>query len=537
VGLIESITRGAANFRADISGTPAPWDDYWYNPLGTGSAAGVRISAETVKGLASVLACVNIISRNVAMMPCKIFTYVASGGKKVVPHHPIYDLLLSRPNPRHTAFEWFQIMQGWYELRGNAYSEIVPGKRGAVDQLLPMHPDRVKVEKLSNGRLRYVYDDPLTSRTRNLVEEEVFHLRNWSDDGAVGQSTIAMAKDVFGVGLAQQDYSARFLKNDATSRLVLTGTNLKNKQDQELLRESWQSAQTGANRHKTAILPVGVDVKTISVSPKDALLLDSRKFSRIEICSIFGVPPHLIGETEKTATYASVEQFNIMFAVQCILPRLVNWEQTIQRDLILDDRYFAKFSMAALMRGDNATRANFYMAGFNNGWFNQDDIREMEDLNPTDSPGAQTYFRSANIVPLEQVTAPAPVLPEDEDDEESETADPETDPSADDGEQPEAAARLRLMASSAADRCVRKEIAALRRLGRDCARAEEISAFYDQHSRFVAEVMKLDVAAVRKHLEFYERGFNATKSPIEFLNGVALTAPAALLDLAMKGSK
>ena len=370
--LVDRISRAWHGFRADVSGTPAPWDDYWYNPLGSASASGMRITADTAKRIGAVLACVGVIGRNLGMMPCKIFTEAPDGSKKVVDHHPLYDVLYSTPNNFQTAFEFKQMMQGHLELRGNAYAEIKPGPRGAVDQLIPMHPDRVVVEQLKpSGRLRYRYNDPLTGTTRILMgapDSEVFHLRNFSDDGRMGQSTVSMACDVFGVALARQDYSARFLKNDARPPFVFEGTNFRDKEAERRFREAWQEGQTGANRHKGGLLPPGVSIKELGVKPIDAQMLDAMKFSRIDCCSIFGVPPHLIGETEKTATYASVEQFNIMYAVHCILPRLVLWEQAIQRDLLTSSSISPSSRWqrccAATRRADSLlTRSRFRTAG------------------------------------------------------------------------------------------------------------------------------------------------------------------------------
>jgi len=535
VSLIESITRGAIGFRADASGTPAPWDDYWYSPLGYDSATGMRVSPESAKRLAAVHACVSIISRNIAMMPCRLYTSMAGDGKKVVVHHPVYDLLYSQPNAQQTAYEFKQMMQGHFELRGNAYAEIVPGPRGAVDQLIPLHPDRVRVERLlPSGRLRYVYNDPLVNQTRNLMQDEVFHLRGWSDDGMTGQSTIAMAVDTFGVALAQQDYTARFLKNDAKPGTVIENTNFKTKEDELRFRESWQRSQTGENRHKTALLPLGLTIKELGVKPIDAQLLDSRKFSRIEICSIFGVPPHLIGETEKTATYASVEQFNIMFAVQCILPRLVMWEQAIQRDLILNPRYFAKFSMAALLRGDTASRYAAYKVAVENGWMCQDDVRELEDLNPIPGGKGKTYWRPSNWLPLDQIqqspAAPAPATPGSTD-----TADPQQDP---------ASARLLLLASDAASRCVRREVNGAKKLVERNANDYEVAEFYSEQERFICDVLRLPaetVSAVRSQMaeragrleEFIVAGDRVRASA--WLDQVAIHEPVRLATIAVQG--
>jgi len=477
-------------------GAPAPWDDFWYGPIGAGSSTGMRISADTAKRIATVLACVSIIGRNVGMAPAGIFTDDSKGVKHAAKGHPIYTLLRTRPNDQQTAFEFKQMLQGHLELRGNAYAEIIPGKRGAVDQLIPMHPDRVTPEQMKGtGRIRYRYNDPLTGTTRTLVSEEVFHLRNFMDDGVVGQSTIQLSVDTFGVALGQQDYVARFFDNNATPGGIIEGANFKNAADEKRFVEMWQQRQTRANRHKTAVLPSGLTYKEIGVKPIDAQLLDSRKFSRIEVASIFGVPPHLIGETEKTATYASVEQFNIMFAVQCVLPRLILWEQAIARDLILSPNYYCEFGMDFLLRGDTAARFGAYQVAIQNGWMCQDEVRAKEGMNPIPDGSGGNYWRPLNWAPLGQISDPAAEPLEDNSKSVIDTGD---DPSSGPGARhvPE---RLLLLASAAADRCVRKELAAVRKLLDRHASAAEMDDFYAEHARFLSEVLQVSLEQASAH--------------------------------------
>jgi HK97 family phage portal protein len=552
MGLIESISRGALGLRADVSGTPAPWDDYWYNPLGSASASGMRITEDTAKRVATVLACVSVKSKDVGMMPCKLYTEAPDGSKRLVDHHPVYDILYSRPNDQQTAFEFKQQMQGHVELRGNAYAEIKPGKRGAVDQLIPMHPDRVHVERIKpSGRLLYKYNDPLTNNTRTLVQEEVFHLRNFCDDSAVGQSTIGMACDTFGIALAQQDYSARFLKNDARPPFVFEGTNFKTKADREQFIAMWQEQQTGGNRGKTGILPIGVSIKELGVKPIDQQLLDARKFSRIEICSIFGVPPHLIGETEKTATYASVEQFNIMYAVHCILPILIMWEQAIQRDLLTSSKYFAKFSLAALLRGDTASRYSAYHIAIGDGWLCQDEVRALEDMNPIPGGIGRRYWRPVNWAPLDQTAVPASV-PEDTADTTSDdpnAGDGGTDTGEDTGAKVDPkTVRLQLeaLAASVADRCVRKEVAALRKMVERGADDYAVEEFYAEHTEFIGQAFNLDpqkIVPVRQNT--FDRagevcrllGAGDRGAAFDYIDRLAATEPIKLANLVVGGSK
>jgi HK97 family phage portal protein len=411
VALFDRIVRAIGSFRADSGsgGQPAfGADQRWGEFIRAPYAAGMRITPESVKSIACAQACVSIISRNIAQMPRKVFADTARG-KRLATECPEYKLLSVRPNDRQTGFEFFQMQQGHFEISGNAYAEKKMDRRGVTQQMLPMHPARVVPEVLTNGRMRYRYNDPLTNGTRVLVQEEVFHLRNWSDDGYVGQSTIHMARDVFGVALAAQDYSARYFQNDGKPGLYFqteaNAPKFKSDDDKEEFRENWRKSQTGGNRHKVAFVPHGLVLKEFGNKPADSQLLEARKFSRIEICSIFGVPPHLVGETEKAATYASVEQFNIMFATQCLLPRVVVWEQAFQRDILQDDTFSAKFSMAALLRGDNASRTAAYAVSIQNGWMSQNDVRLLEDLNPIED--GDTYWRPLAWAPLGQLSAPA----------------------------------------------------------------------------------------------------------------------------------
>lgn len=505
MSLIESISRGALGLRADVSGSPAPWDNYWYEAVGSASSSGMRITEDSALTDPTVQACVGVIGKDVGMMPCKIYTESPDGSKRLVDNHPVYDLLYIRPNEQQTAFEFKQQMQGHLELRGNAYAEILPGPRGAVDQLIPMHPDRVTVERLKpSGRLRYLYNDPLTNQTRRLVQEEVFRLSNFADEGPLGRSTIAMGRDIFGVGLAQQDYSARFLRNDARPPFIFENTGFKTKEDREKFIDSWQATQTRSNRGKAAILPPGVTVKEIGIKPIDQQLIEARKFQRILVCSMFGVPPHLIGETEKTATYASVEQFNIMYAVHCILPRVVLWEQAIQRDLLTSSRYFAKFSMAALLRGDTASRFAAYHIALGDGLLNQDECRAFEDWNPIPGGSGKRYWRSAQWLPLDQTSNELPASGNAPDLAETASDDPNIGDngseqgSGDDGADASFQVRehLRLMVTSAADRCVRKEVSSLRKMVDRGVAAYELEEFYNDHRGFIAGVLQLDAAGI-----------------------------------------
>jgi HK97 family phage portal protein len=456
--------------------------------------SGMRISADSVKRLSTVIACVGAKARAIGVLPCLIYSDLPGGGKKVVKQHPLFAVLHSRPNSMQDAFEFYQMLQGHVELRGNAFAEILSDSRGVIQELLPMHPDRVRVEMLSNGRLRYVYNDPLTNQTRILLQDEVFHLRDWADHAQVGQSRITMGMDVFGVALAQQDYVGKYMKNDAAAGMIVTGANFKTKAEEEAYVKEIERSSTGENRHRVRMLPPGVGITQIGVKPIDMQLLEARKASAVEICSMFNVLPHLVGvDAGKAATYASVEQFNLMHAQQCVLPMAVMWEQAIQRDLIQDDQFYAKFSLASLLRGDYATRMVGYATAIEHGWLSPDEARELEDMNPIPGGIGSKFFRPLNWTTLDapanagkssaQQTGPA-----EEDDEQA----AEDGSGADPGQQSRLQGTLMFLAEGSASRCVRREVNGMRRLIENQASMPDIDKFYAEQARFVCEVFRLD---------------------------------------------
>ncbi len=569
MNLVESIFRGGLGLRADAGGAPAPWDDFWYGPIGQPTSSGIRVNAETAKKLTVIIACVTARGRALSILPCKVRADLPGGGSRAVPEHPLYNLLAYQPNSYQTAAEWYMMLQGHVDLRGNAFCEKVGNKAGYPRELLPLHPDRVQVEIVQGtGRLRYRYNDPLTGSTRVLTQDQVLHLRDWSDNGYVGQSRVAMMADTIGVGLARQDYQARFLRNDARTGVIYSGGQFKTEEDRKEWVEKVRRDGTGPNRGKPLWTPTGMTVSQVGVTPVDAQLVDSIKANDVQICNAMGVLPHTVGmDAGKAATFASTEQFNIMDAQRNIHPMVRMWEQCIQRDLLGDFDFYVKFSMAALLRGDNATRFATYATAVTYGIMCPDDVRELEDLNPIPDGAGKVFWRSANLLPLKQLLASAPpVKPAPGDaDEEDDADDPENDdPANDDGSddgaggdggnaqaalQADAAARgrLELLALGNAERCVRRESGAVRRFIAKGASFAEVSAFYADHARWIADTFRMEAAtclqvksdcdARGQHLAALladdDDEFNTAAQL--WIEQVAATEPAKLAALAVRG--
>lgn len=295
-------------------------------------------------------------------------------------------------------------------LWGNGYAQIIRNGRGEVVALYPLMPDRMAVDRDARGRIYYEYtraDSDVNTLGKKssvlLLPEDVFHIPGLGFDGLVGYSPIAMAKQAVGLGLACDEYGASFYQNGAQPGGVLEHPGVvKNPQR---VRDSWNAIYQGAkNAHKVAILEEGMSYKPISINPQEAQFLETRKFQIDEIARIFRVPPHMVGDLDKSS-FSNIEQQSLEFVKYTLSPWIARWEQAIHRALLLPDekpRYFARFNVEGLLRGDYQSRMNGYAVARQNGWMSANDIRELENLDriPAEA-GGDLYLINGNMTKLE----------------------------------------------------------------------------------------------------------------------------------------
>lgn len=369
-----------------------PEDDFWWGPVDTATKSGVRVDADSAMRISAVFGCIRIISETLASLPNIVYKRLADDGKERARDHWAYSLLRYRPNPWQTAVEFYEMMTAHCALRGNAFAEIVWTGAGVVDRLVPLHPDRVKIDYLENGRMRYRYRDPLTGQERPLLQDDVFHLRGLSMDGRVGLSVIGYQRETVGLTMAANDYGARFFMNDATPRIVLTHPDhFKDKPARDRFRASFNENVTGQNRHGTAILEDGIKIEKMGVSNEDAQFLETRRYQVADIARIFRVPLVLLQETEKSTSWGTgIEQFMLAFVIHCIRPWAIRWEQSLQRHFLTDGEgddpgeNFCEFLMDALLRGDLKSRYDAYKIGIDAGFLVPNEARRFENMNPID---------------------------------------------------------------------------------------------------------------------------------------------------------
>ncbi len=345
-------------------------------------ASGGAISSQTAMAISTVYACVRIISGTLAQLPLVVFERTEDGGKERASGHPLFEVLHTQPNVRQTSFQFREMMMGHALLRGNGYAEIIPGARGFADQLVPLNPDRMKPSLANDGTIHYDYRRP-DGRTQTFLQDEIFHLANFSDDGISGLSTVRLARDSFGLARASEQYGSRFFsENQVPSGLLKMAGHLSD-EGRLRLKEDWKQHQGG---HSTAVLEDGLEFQAMAMSNEDSQFLETRMFQVEEIASWFGVPLSLLQHTEKSTSWGTgIAQLTLGFVIFTMQPWFTRWEQEIQQDLILDpDRFFAEFVVEGLLKGDPETRSKFYNIMIRTGIYTRNEVRKLENLNPLD---------------------------------------------------------------------------------------------------------------------------------------------------------
>ena len=323
------------------------------------STAGKNVTERSAMQMTAVYSCVRVLSEAVAGLPLHLYKYRSDGGKEKAIDNPLYFLLHDEPNPEMTSFVFRETLMTHLLLWGNAYAQVIRNGKGEVVALYPLMPNRMSVDRDENGRLYYKYyrgnDEAIRNKEYEVVLSpyDVLHIPGLGFDGLVGYSPIAMAKNAIGLAIATEEYGAKFFANGAAPSGVLEhpGT-LKNP---DKVRESWNATFGGShNANKVAVLEEGMKYSPISISPEQAQFLETRKFQINEIARIFRVPPHMVGDLEKSS-FSNIEQQSLEFVKYTLEPWLVRWEQSMVRSLLTANEkqeYFIKFNVDGLLRGD-----------------------------------------------------------------------------------------------------------------------------------------------------------------------------------------
>lgn len=473
-----------------------PLDDRYYDAPAQGalSSAGVRVTTDSAMRVAAVYACVRILANALAVMFPTMYERLERGRRKA-PEHPLDPIIALRPNRRQNAFTFWRQICMHLVLRQNAYAQIVPGipGRGWVGGLIPLHPDRIRgPEELSDGRLRYEYTRPSGEKVKLIGDVDVWHMTGLSDDGLRGLSMVDIAGNSIGVSLAAEKHAARFFDRGVKLSGILQHDRTLKPETAEAMSDSFHRKWGGEQGvGGVPVLWEGMKFQPVAMTLRDAEFLDSRKYSVSEIARLFGVPPHMIGDVERSTSWGTgIEQQTLQFLVYSLLPWIELIEQSINFTLVVQaDRYYAKMNQGKLLRLDQKTQADIFHILLSDGILNPNECRELLDRNPR--KGGDEYADAKKPAAL------PPVLQD---------SSPQDPPEEEKPNNARALSVARALAGARAADLLREEGDALRGLGRDSAKSNQawrsaVAGFYGRFGARVATAMACSAPVARAWCE------------------------------------
>lgn len=364
------------------------------------TSSGETVNTTSVLGLAAAWACVNLLAGTIASLPLMVYR-TRGGARTVASDHPLYRILHDSPNADQTALDFWEFVCASLELHGNAYAEVVRARNGRIIALgVPITPELVTVRRLDTGALEYEWVD----QGRRIIagQERVLHIRGFGGNPLGGLSTLSAGRQSFGLAQAIERASGDTFRNGVRpSGLLKTADTLtidQRKQAEELLQEKFAGA---INAGRPMLLDRGMDWVQLSISPEDAQMLQSRAFSVEEVCRFFGVPPFMVGHTEKTTSWGTgLEQQTLGFQKFTLRRRLKRIEQALEKQLLsVADRLAGitiEFNLEGLLRADSAARASFYQLMLTNGVMTINEVRSLENLPPVEG-GDEPRMQMQNV--------------------------------------------------------------------------------------------------------------------------------------------
>jgi HK97 family phage portal protein len=467
-------------------GTPGPTDDWWYQPVGGMTAAGIRVDSEGAQKISAWFRGRQILATVLAMLPLPVYRRLPDdGGSEPAYDLPLYSILHDAPNGWQDSFQWR--MQKMFHLidHGNGYDRIVSGARGFVHELQPIHPTLVTPKQIKGGahagRILYDVRDEQTGQTTTHTQDEIFHLRGASDDGIRGKGILEYARSSLGTALATEAYAGRIF-----GRGTLNGGTIEvpGAMDKESMRALAQSFVTSVGDwHVPQVMPMGAKWVQNSLTPEDAQMLLSRKFSIDDMARWLGVPRQMLENSDPS--FGNAEQFDESFLTYSMGHWLSLFEFGINGQLILQPgKFYAEFTRDAIARGKLIDRWNVHVAAVNAGIKSVDEARVKEGMN-------RRGGKAGELREPQNITGkPAASIP-------SSSAPPPS-------KQPPASDKAQAIAQASAARLLRKEVTAVQKLAvrhaaDQGAFAAAITEFYDRHAELVSVTLMMDADAAREY--------------------------------------
>jgi len=415
---------------------PAEWLLDIYN--GGRTDSGIRVSQLTALQTIVIKRCVELVAATIAALPQHIYEVKpgANGHKTrtIADDHPDYDKIHSRPNNEMTHKTMMETWVAHALLWGNGFVEIIWSKGGEVLGLYPRNPGKTRAYRLLHaltlsggwegtkvypqGTLVYVttdgisdYDQSetdaagLSRAERVILPENMLHLPGLSLDGRIGMDTIEYARQAVGRKLAMEKFGSKFFGNGGRTSMIIKLPGTLSQEQRDAARKSYQEALGGENMMRPIVLTSGVEIEPIEIKANEGQFVETEQATANELCTLFGVPGHMVGIMEKTSR-ANTEQFAQEFYQYCLFP----WLEAINQEFkakLLDEpakigrpgkKYTFDFDITSLIRPDSDARQKFYSTGFSTGSLSPNDIRSMEKMNPRTDPGGDKYYVPVNVM-------------------------------------------------------------------------------------------------------------------------------------------
>lgn len=364
------------------------------------SQAGEYVSDKSALALSSVWACVNLLAGTVSTLPLMVYRTRSDRTREPYSQHPLFGILHDSPNADQTASDFWEFCQSAIELRGNAYArKLRIGTR--IIGLEPIPPTvMAPPRRLASGVIEYNWT--LNGRTYRGDDQDVLHIRGFGGDPLGGLSTLEFARNTFGLAKAIDRAAGATFKNGVRPSGVLTFEKFLSPENRTTAETTLTEKFNGAmNAGRPLILEGGTKWQQLSINPEDAQMLESRAYSVEEVCRFFGVPPFMIGHTDKATSWGSgLEQQVLAFSKFTLQRRLERIEQALMKQLLTpQDRaegVTIEFKLEGLLRSDSAGRSSYYQSGLSNGWLTINEVRALENLPPV-AGGDVPRMQSQNV--------------------------------------------------------------------------------------------------------------------------------------------
>lgn len=398
---------GAREVRASVENPAVPLTsttlvDWLSGPRGH---AGVNVTETRSMGMPAVWRAVTLNAGTAASLPLHAFRKGDSSRQPLT--SGISAALLDSPHPDMTPFELWEIVYCHLQLWGNAYLRKLRNRLGQVRELWPIHPSQVRVGRDSASGLKVYEITDEHGRQDPATDREILHIPGFGYDGICGVSPIRAAREGLGIAAAAEEYGARLFGSGSLATGILQTEQRLQQRQADALKRRWKERNTGlSSAHDVVVLDAGAKFQQLTIPPQDAQFIETRRFQISEIGRLFGVPPFLMGDTEKSTSWGTGLEQQMTGWVTLDLRRwLIRVEQRLTQ-MLRPEPVYAKYSIEGLLRGDSAARSSWYKAMWEIGAFSTNDIRELEDRAPVE--GGDVRYRPLNMGVLGQADPVAP---------------------------------------------------------------------------------------------------------------------------------